>query len=137
MHRITRDNPSEKTDELRRIVKRSRKEDERGKVGTGFSRSLDGFIARPKGDVGALFKCYFVGDTECRFPGGSVAVKVSPASTDLAVGGRAPQWLPEEPSRAGRPYQRLRAEIPPSTSKTSSDSFRASGSLSASSRAVN
>jgi hypothetical protein len=113
MHRITRDNPSEKTDELRRVVKRSRKEDERGKVGTGISMSLDSFIARPKGNVGALFKCNFVGDTKCRFPGGSVAVKVSPASADLAVGGRAPQWLPEEPARAERPYQRLRAESCP------------------------
>lgn len=32
-------------------------------VGTGFSMSLDGFIARPDGDVGPLFAWYFGGDT--------------------------------------------------------------------------
>jgi hypothetical protein len=35
-----------------------------GKVGTGFSTSLDGFIAKPNGDVGPLFDWYFAGDTE-------------------------------------------------------------------------
>ena len=83
-----------------------------GKAGTGFSVSLDGFIVTPQGDVGALLNWYFVGDTESRFPGGSVAVKVSPASANLVVGGRAPQRLPEEASRAEGPYQRLRAEVP-------------------------
>jgi hypothetical protein len=35
-----------------------------GKVGTGFSTSLDSFIAKPNGDVGPLFDWYFAGDTE-------------------------------------------------------------------------
>jgi hypothetical protein len=40
-----------------------------GKVATGFSTSLDGFIARPNGDVGPLFDWYFAGDTEYTVPG--------------------------------------------------------------------
>ncbi len=32
-----------------------------GKVATGFSTSLDGFIAGPDGDVGPLFDWYFAG----------------------------------------------------------------------------
>src|SRR5215217_5033668 len=54
-----------------------------GKVGTGFSMSLDGFIAGPEGDVGWLFYWYFSGDTEYEFPGGRVAIKGSPASAEL------------------------------------------------------
>lgn len=34
-----------------------------GTVGTGFSMSLDGFIARPDGQVGPLFDWYSDGDT--------------------------------------------------------------------------
>ncbi len=33
-----------------------------GIVGTGFSMSLDGFIADPHGDVGGLFAWYDDGD---------------------------------------------------------------------------
>ena len=52
-----------------------------GTVGTGFSMSLDGFIAGPGDDVQHVFKWYFSGDTEVEFPGGMV-VKVSPASAE-------------------------------------------------------
>ncbi len=55
-----------------------------GKVGTGFSMSLDGFIAGPGDDVQRLFKWYFSGDTEIKFPGGMV-VRVSPASGELIL----------------------------------------------------
>ena len=54
-----------------------------GKVGTGFSTSLDGFIARPNGDVGPLFDWYFGGDTEYTVPGGNFTLKVSPQSAEL------------------------------------------------------
>jgi dihydrofolate reductase len=50
-----------------------------GKVVTGFSTSLDGFIAGPGDDVQHVFKWYFSGDTEFKFPSG-MAMKVSPAS---------------------------------------------------------
>lgn len=54
-----------------------------GKVVTGFSMSLDGFIAGPNDDVQHVFKWYGMGDTEVRYPGGRVAVKISRASADL------------------------------------------------------
>ena len=54
-----------------------------GTVGTGFSTSLDGFIARPNGDVGPLFDWYFGGDTEYVVPGGNLTLKVSPQSAEL------------------------------------------------------
>ncbi len=54
-----------------------------GKVGTGFSTSLEGFIARPEGDVGSLFDWYFGGDTEYRMPGGRLTLRVSPQSAEL------------------------------------------------------
>jgi len=54
-----------------------------GKVGTGFSTSLDGFIARPNGDVGPLFDWYFDGDTDYTVPGGNFTLKVSPQSAEL------------------------------------------------------
>lgn len=53
-----------------------------GNVGTGFSMSLDGFIARPDGNPGPLFNWYFGGDTEVQYPGGMV-VKVSSASAPV------------------------------------------------------
>ena len=52
-----------------------------GNVGTGFTVSLDGFIARPNGDVGPLFDWYGSGDTEVQFPGG-MGVKVSSGSAE-------------------------------------------------------
>ncbi len=54
-----------------------------GKVGTGFSMSLDGFIADPEGNVGPLFDWYFGGDTEYETPGGRMTLKVSSASAEL------------------------------------------------------
>ena len=57
-----------------------------GKVGTGFSTPLDGFIARPNGDVGPLFDWYFDGDTEYTMPSGNITLKVSPQSAELLRG---------------------------------------------------
>ena len=54
-----------------------------GKVATGFSTSLDGFIAGPDGDVGPLFDWYFAGDTEYKVPGGRFTLRVSPQSAEL------------------------------------------------------
>ena len=54
-----------------------------GKVGTGFSTSLDGFIAGPNGDVGSLFDWYFGGDTDYTMPSGGMTLKVSPQSAEL------------------------------------------------------
>ena len=56
-----------------------------GKVVTGFSTSLDGFIAGPGDDVQHVFKWYGSGDTDYHFPGGK-AVKVSPASAGVLHG---------------------------------------------------
>jgi dihydrofolate reductase len=50
-----------------------------GKVGTGFSVSLDGFIAGPGDDIQQVFAWYFGGDVDVTFPGG-MPVKVSKAS---------------------------------------------------------
>ena len=54
-----------------------------GKVATGFSTSLDGFIAGPNGDVGPLFDWYFAGDTEYTVPGGNITLRVSAQSAEL------------------------------------------------------
>jgi dihydrofolate reductase len=55
-----------------------------GKVITNITMSLDGFIAGPQDDVSQLFKWYFSGDTEVRFPSGmEVGLKVSPKSAEL------------------------------------------------------
>src|SRR5512146_489770 len=56
-----------------------------GKVVSGFSMSLDGFIAGPGDDVQQVFSWYFSGDTEFRFPGvgGRWAMKVSKASAQV------------------------------------------------------
>lgn len=54
-----------------------------GRVGTGFSTSLDGFIADPEGNVGPLFDWYFAGDTEYTVPGGNITLKVAPQSAEL------------------------------------------------------
>jgi hypothetical protein len=53
-----------------------------GKVVTGFSMSLDGFIAGPEDDVQGLFKWYSSGDTEVKVPSGRFVIKASPASTE-------------------------------------------------------
>jgi dihydrofolate reductase len=62
-----------------------------GKVATGLSMSLDGFIAgpndgreRPLGDGGErLFAWYSGGDTEYRLPGTEMVFNVSPQSANL------------------------------------------------------
>lgn len=62
-----------------------------GKVGTGMSTSLDGFIAGPNdgpenplGDGGeSLFAWYFGGDVEYEMPGTEMVFRVSPASAGV------------------------------------------------------
>ena len=62
-----------------------------GKVSTGLSMSLDGFIAGPNdgpewplGEGGErLFRWYSGGDTEYRLPGTEMVFKVSPQSAEL------------------------------------------------------
>ena len=54
-----------------------------GKVGAGFSTSLDGFIARPDGDVGPLFGWCFGGDTEYTMPSANITLRVSSQSAEL------------------------------------------------------
>jgi len=62
-----------------------------GKVATGLSMSLDGFIVGPNdgpeaplGDGGErLFRWYSGGDTEYRLPGTEMVSNVSPASAEL------------------------------------------------------
>ena len=56
-----------------------------GRVASGFSMSLDGFIAGPGDDVRQVFSWYFSGDTEFRFPGvgDRWAMKVSKASAQV------------------------------------------------------
>jgi dihydrofolate reductase len=62
-----------------------------GKVATGLSMSLDGFIAgpndgpeRPLGEGGErLFAWYSAGDTEYRLPGTEMVFNVSPQSAEL------------------------------------------------------
>jgi hypothetical protein len=62
-----------------------------GKVITGLSMSLDGFIAGPNdgperilGDGGErLLKWYFSGDTDYEMPSGEMTLKVSPVSAEL------------------------------------------------------
>ena len=62
-----------------------------GKVATGLSMSLDGFIAgpndgpeRPLGDGGErLFSWYSSGDTDYSLPGTEMVFKVSPQSAEL------------------------------------------------------
>jgi dihydrofolate reductase len=62
-----------------------------GKVSTGLSMSLDGFIAgpndgpeQPLGEGGdRLFNWYFSGDTDYRLPGTEMVFKVSPQSAEL------------------------------------------------------
>ena len=62
-----------------------------GKVSTGLSMSLDGFIAgpndgpeRPLGEGGdRLFNWYFSGDTDYRLPGTEMVFKISPVSAEL------------------------------------------------------
>ena len=54
-----------------------------GKVATGLSMSLDGFIAGPGDDVGRLFQWYASGDTDFTVPSGTMTFKVSQVSAEL------------------------------------------------------
>ena len=57
-----------------------------GKVVTGITMSLDGFIAGPNDDVSELFRWYFSGDTEIPIQDGRMSLKVSPESADVLQG---------------------------------------------------
>jgi dihydrofolate reductase len=54
-----------------------------GKVITGITMSLDGFIALPDDEVGPLFKWYFSGSTEIPIQDGRMVLKVAPESAAL------------------------------------------------------
>jgi dihydrofolate reductase len=54
-----------------------------GKVVTGITMSLDGFIAGPNDDVSHLFRWYFSGDTEVPIQDGRMSLKVSPESAEV------------------------------------------------------
>lgn len=56
-----------------------------GKVGTGFSMSLDGFIAEPNDDIQRLFAWMFKGDTDFKQSSGDMdlSLKVSAESAEL------------------------------------------------------
>jgi len=62
-----------------------------GKVSTGLSMSLDGFIAGPNDGLGSplgdggerLFAWYSSGDTDYRLPGTEMIFKISPQSAEL------------------------------------------------------
>lgn len=56
-----------------------------GKVATGFSMSLDGFVAGPNDDVSRLFAWMFQGQTDVPLSSGDedLSLKVSPQSADL------------------------------------------------------
>lgn len=56
-----------------------------GKVGTGFSMSLDGFIAGPNDDIQRLFAWMFKGDTDLEQSSGDedLSLKVSSESAEL------------------------------------------------------
>src|SRR5215208_8447189 len=54
-----------------------------GKVSTGLSMSLDGFIAGPNDGGERLFAWYSGGDTEYVLPGTEMVFEVSPESAEL------------------------------------------------------
>ena len=54
-----------------------------GSVGTGFSMSLDGFIARPNGDVGPLFDWYFTANASHEISTGDHSFNVSDEGAEL------------------------------------------------------
>jgi dihydrofolate reductase len=70
---------------------RQKENENMGKVATGLSMSLDGFIAGPNDGPGSplgeggerLFRWYSSGDTEYRLPGTDMVFKVSPQSAEL------------------------------------------------------
>jgi dihydrofolate reductase len=56
-----------------------------GNVGTGFSMSLDGFVAGPNDDVSKVFAWMFAGDTEVKQASGDtdLSLKVSEESAEI------------------------------------------------------
>ncbi len=54
-----------------------------GKVTTGFSMSLDGFVAGPHDEVDRVFKWYFSGDATRAISSGSEVFKMSKEGADL------------------------------------------------------
>lgn len=54
-----------------------------GKVITGFTMSLDGYIAGPGDDIQQLFQWYRSGDTAFPVPGTDMVFQISRASADL------------------------------------------------------
>src|SRR5687768_2389422 len=56
-----------------------------GTVGTGFSMSLDGFVAGPNDDVGRLFAWMTSGETELEWTSGDtdLGIKVSSESAEM------------------------------------------------------
>lgn len=57
-----------------------------GNVGTGFSMSLDGFIAQPDGEVGPLFDWYFSGETNNEIQSGDSSFKVTDDGAQVIQG---------------------------------------------------
>ncbi len=53
-----------------------------GKVITGFTMSLDGFIAGPNDDIRRLFTWFSSGDTPFPVPGTDMVFRISRASAD-------------------------------------------------------
>jgi dihydrofolate reductase len=53
-----------------------------GKVVFENSMSLDGFVAEPNGEAGPIFKWYYSGDTDFKFPGFDMEFNVSRASAE-------------------------------------------------------
>ena len=54
-----------------------------GKVVTGITMSLDGFIAGPNDDVSHLFGWYFSGDREIPIQDGNMSLRVTPESAKV------------------------------------------------------
>ena len=54
-----------------------------GKVTTGFSMSLDGYIAGPGDDVNRLFKWYFTGEADYEVPSGDTVYKMTQDGAEM------------------------------------------------------
>ena len=54
-----------------------------GSVGTGFSMSLDGFIAEPDDSVERLFRWYTLGEATHEIPSGGGAIKMNAAGAEF------------------------------------------------------
>lgn len=54
-----------------------------GIVTTGFSMSLDGFVALPNNEIGPLFDWYSIGDTQVEVLAGEGAYKLSSESAEM------------------------------------------------------